>query len=59
MATTSFNKDFVISDEKSVIAFQVNLTNPIKVKVVSRDLKADKIKGIKLLKQQLLLLETC
>jgi hypothetical protein len=59
MATTSFNKDFVISDEKSVIAFQVNLTNPRKIKVVPRDLKADKIKGIKLLKQRLSVLETC
>jgi hypothetical protein len=59
MATTSFEKDFVISDERSIKNFKSNLSNPRKIKVSSRNLKDDRVKGIQLLKQKLLALETC
>jgi hypothetical protein len=59
MATTSFNKDFVISDTKSIKAFQAQVASPRKIVITPRDLQADKVKGIQLLKQQLSASETC
>jgi len=59
MATTSFDKVFVVSDQESINVFNQNLNNPVRVKVNSHNLKADKKKGISLLKQQLSALETC
>lgn len=59
MATTSFDKVFVVSDQESIKIFNQNLKKPVKIKVSSHNLKADKKKGISLLKQQLSALETC
>ncbi|ALO36325.1 hypothetical protein CMT41_17475 [Colwellia sp. MT41] len=59
MATTSFDKVFVVSDQKSIKAFNQNLNNPVRVKVNSHNLNTDRKKGISLLKQQLSALETC
>jgi hypothetical protein len=59
MATTSFNKDFVISDAKSIKVFQAQVENPKKIVITSRDLQAEKVKGIQLLKQQLSASVTC
>ncbi len=59
MATTSFDKNFVIKNEKNIKLFQKNLAQPKKVKIAQCNLQADKIKGIELLKRQLLASKTC
>ncbi len=59
MATTSFNKDFIITDSKSIRQFRDDLQKPQIVTVKNRDHKKDKVKGICLLKQRLSNLETC
>lgn len=58
MATASFDKSFVVNDEKAIKQIQFDLKNPHKVTIIKRDLKADSEKGIQLLKQQLSNLET-
>ncbi|MBB1362141.1 hypothetical protein H5125_08260 [Shewanella sp. SR44-4] len=59
MATASFNKDFVVTDKKSVQQLKNDFNNPHVVTVKVRDYKKDKVKGISLLKQRLSTLETC
>ncbi|WP_372943247.1 hypothetical protein [Shewanella sp.] len=59
MATASFNKDFVVTDKKSVQQLKSDFNNPQVVIVKVRDYKKDKAKGISLLRQRLSTLETC
>lgn len=59
MATTSFDKDFVVSHNESIKAFNNSLSNPRQIKVPLRDLKIDGVKGIQLLKQKLSAWGTC
>ncbi len=58
MATTSFEKCFVVSDSNSIEQVKKDLANPIEVVVKQRDYQADKKKGLTLLAQQLSALET-
>ena len=58
MATTSFDKNFVVTDKNSIEKFKQDEINPIKVFISNRDYNLDKSKGIELLKQQLLNLAT-
>ncbi|QDO84026.1 hypothetical protein FM037_13220 [Shewanella psychropiezotolerans] len=53
MATASFNKDFVVTDEKSIQQLKSELCKPRVVEVKKRDQKKDKVKGISLLRQRL------
>ncbi|KOO60059.1 hypothetical protein WH43_00060 [Rheinheimera sp. KL1] len=59
MATTSFDRNFVVSDSKSIEQIHKDLEAPRHVKIKKRNYKADSVKGIALLKQQLLNLEAC
>jgi len=58
MTTASFNKDFVVTDEKSIQQLKSELYKPRVVKVKPRDHKRDKVKGISLLRQRLSNLQT-
>ena len=58
MATSSFNKDFVVTDEKSIQQLKSELYKPRVVEVKKRYHKKDKVKGISLLRQRLSSLET-
>ncbi len=58
MATTSFEKSFVVTDNDSIAQVKKDLANPVKVVVKQRDYKADKKKGLTLLAQQLSALGT-
>jgi hypothetical protein len=58
MATASFNKDFVVTDEESIQQLKSELCKPRVVEVKKRDHKKDKVKGIGLLRQRLSSLET-
>ena len=59
MATTSFFKDFVVTDTKSIQQLQNDLQFLQVVAIKSRNHENDKIKSINLLKQRLLTLTTC
>ena len=48
MATTSFDKEFVVTDESSIRATKEKLENPTKIGVIHRDYDLDKLKGINL-----------
>jgi len=58
MATTSFDKDFEVTDKSVIKKFKCDGENPRKVSVKKRDYESDKARGIALLKQQLSDLET-
>jgi hypothetical protein len=58
MATTSFDKSFVVRDSESIRQIHKDLENPRKVVIQKRDYEADAKKGIELLAQQLSNLET-
>jgi hypothetical protein len=51
MATTSFDKSFVVTNQDSVREFKDNAKKPLKVVVKQRDFDADRQKGIQLLKR--------
>lgn len=59
MATTSFDKSFVVTDQESIDRIYNDLAHPRLIKVAKRDYKAEGAKGIKLLKQRLSNSETC
>ena len=54
MATSSFNKNFVVTDQECIKQLRISLNQPRRVEIKKRDYEADKIKGLALLKQQLL-----
>ena len=58
MATASFERSFIVTDNEAIKQLQDDLETPRKVTIIKRDLKADSEKGIELLKQQLSGLET-
>lgn len=51
MATTSFNKEFVVTDEKSIQRIRWDLAHPRRVVIKRRNYSADSKKGIKLFTQ--------
>ncbi|ENR6547674.1 hypothetical protein ACEWOX_003422 [Vibrio cholerae] len=53
MATTSFDKDFKVTDDKVINKFKMAAENPRKVVVKKRNYESDKSKGIQLLTRQL------
>ena len=53
MATTSFDKEFIVTNEQRIEKFKEAATNPRKIAVKQRDYASDKSKGIQLLTQQL------
>ncbi|MFT6347108.1 MAG: hypothetical protein ACJAYB_000089 [Psychromonas sp.] len=59
MATTSFNKNFVVTDQTSIKNLAKDLLTPHKIVINKRDYQTDKVKGIELLKQRLLSLKAC
>jgi hypothetical protein len=58
MATSSFERSFVVTDSDAIKQLHNDLQNPRKVTIITRDKKADSEKGIELLKQRLSNLET-
>lgn len=54
MATSSFSKYFVVTDQCSIEQFKRDLDNPRHIVVKKRDYKADEQKSIALIKQRLL-----
>lgn len=59
MATASFEKSFVVTDEQSVKQIRESLANPRQIKAKKRDYRAENKRGIQLLKQRLSNSETC
>jgi len=59
MATTSFDKNFKVTDEKVIEKFKNAATNPRMVAIEKRNYESDKSKGIQLLIRQLSNSETC
>jgi hypothetical protein len=53
MATTSFDKDFKVTDDKVIKKFKSAAANPRSVAVKKRNYESDKSKGIQLLTRQL------
>ena len=53
MATASFERSFVVTNNDAINQLHKDLENPRKVTIITRDKKADSEKGIELLKQQL------
>jgi hypothetical protein len=53
MATTSFDKDFKVTDEAAIKRLKSAAANPIGVVVKKRDYASDKSEGMQLLKQKL------
>lgn len=53
MATASFDKSFVVTEKESIDRIHQDLANPRQVKVIKRDYKAEKERGLELLKQRL------
>lgn len=49
MATSSFDRDFVITDKKSAKQLARAFLHPQKVNIIQRDYEADSKKGIELL----------
>lgn len=59
MATSSFEKSYVVSDKSAIDKLRADLLNPIKVNFRSTlDLQKSSEKGIQLLKQRLSRLES-
>ncbi|EXJ11027.1 hypothetical protein [Nitrincola nitratireducens] len=58
MATTSFDKCFVVTDQESIERIYYDLAHPRLIKVAKCDYKAESAKGLKLLKQRLSKSET-
>ena len=54
MATSSFNKHFVVTDQESIERLKTDLNTPRKVTINSYDRHTENKKGSQLLKQQLL-----
>ncbi|EGQ8100786.1 hypothetical protein MW374_004106 [Vibrio parahaemolyticus] len=59
MATTSFDKNFVVTDEVAIAKFKNAAKNPRKVSVKKRDYESDKEKGIQRLVRKLSNSATC
>ena len=58
MATTSFEKRFVITSAKAAKQIQDSFDNPKKIVVKKRDLKSESARSAELLKQKLFNLGT-
>ncbi len=59
MATTSFDKNFVVTDMESIKQLRADMKNPRKVAIKKYDREAENKKGIQLLKQRLPNLVNC
>lgn len=59
MATTSFDKNFKVSDVKVIAKFKNAAVHPRKIAIKKRNYEYDKSKGIQLLTRQLSNSETC
>lgn len=59
MATVSFDKNFVVSDKKSIEKIYQDLAAPRRIIVKKRDYESENQRGIQLLKQRLSSSETC
>lgn len=59
MATTSFDKNFTVTDESAIKKFKHAAKHPRKVSVTKRDYESDKEKGIQLLTRKLSNSVTC
>jgi hypothetical protein len=59
MATTSFDKNFKVSDVQVIDKFKSAAANPRKIAVKKRNYESDKSKGIQLLIRQLSNSGTC
>ena len=53
MPTSSFDKSFVVSDEKAIQQLKSDIENPKKVIVKKRNFESDRISGIQLIKDTL------
>ncbi len=53
MATASFDKNFVMTDQDSIKQLKADMKNPRKVTIIKYDREAENRKGIQLLKQRL------
>lgn len=53
MPTSSFDKSFVVSDEKAILQLKSDIKNPKKVIVKKRNFESDRISGIQLIKNTL------
>lgn len=55
MATTSFDKDFIVRDSKAIASFQKSLADTATPKtfIERKDIKQESAKGIELLKRSL------
>lgn len=59
MATASFDKDFVVTDAKSIQQLKADMKKPRKITLQQYDRTAENKKGIQLLKQRLPNLVRC
>ena len=59
MATSSFDKSFVVTDQESIKQLKADMLSPRKVTIKSYDRHAENKKGIQLLKQRLPNLTSC
>ncbi len=59
MATTSFDKNFTVSDESAIAKFKHAAKNPRRISVKKRNYESDKEKGIRLLTRKLSNSVTC
>lgn len=59
MATASFDKNFVVTDQESITQFRADMKNPRKVAFKKYNREAENKKGIQLLKQRLPNLVNC
>lgn len=53
MATSSFDRSFIVNDPETIKQVKYNLDNPTKVVYSKRDLKKEAAEGIAILKQRL------
>jgi hypothetical protein len=59
MATASFNKNFIVTDQDSIEKFRADMKHPRKVAIKKYDREAENKQGIQLLKQRLPNLVNC
>ena len=59
MATASFDKDFVVTDQESIKKLKADMVHPRKVTIKKYNREAENRKGIQLLKQRLPNLVNC
>lgn len=59
MATTSFDREYVVTEIKSANKLSSDMEKPVKVQAAKRDYAKERQKGVRILKQQFSSLETC